>query len=94
LKTGVTVLPSGVLGLGKNDGPDTTRVEGFRVLDVEGVSTSGGADDTVADRGREIGALVGCGVGVVNGRDGAGGVNWGSGEGCAAFEAFAAASLA
>lgn len=75
MKTGVTVLLSGVLGLGKNDGPDTALLEGFRV-DVEGVSIGGGysgegADDTVADRGREEkGTLVACGVGLVNRRDG------------------------
>jgi hypothetical protein len=72
LNTGVTVLLSGVLGLGKNDGPDTTLLKG--VVDVEGVSIggecSGGADGTVADRGREeIGTLVDCEIGLVNGRD-------------------------
>jgi hypothetical protein len=99
LKTGVTVLLSGVLGLGKNDGPDTTLLEGVWVVDVEGVSIgggySGGADGTVADRGREeIGTLVDCGVELVNGRNGAGRVGWDSGNGWAALEAFAAASLA
>ena len=92
MKTEVTLLFSGVLGLGRNDGPDTTLLGGFRVVDVEGVSIGegciGGADDTVADRGREIGT---CGIGLVNGRDGAGGVGWGS---WTAVEAFAAASLA
>ena len=93
MKTGVIVLVSGVLGLGKNDGPDTTLLGGFRVVNV-GVSIAGGyiggTDDTVADRGREVGA---CGIGLVNGRDGTGrvGVGWGS---WTAFEAFAAASLA
>lgn len=77
MKTGVTALLSGVLGLGKNDGPDTTLLEGFWVVDVEGDSIgggySGGVDGTVADRGREeIGTLEDCGVGLVNGRDGAG----------------------
>jgi hypothetical protein len=99
LKTGATVLLSGVLGLGKNDGPETTLLEGFCVADVEGVSLgggySGGADDTVADRGREeIGTLVDCGVWLVNGRDGAGRAGWDSRDGWAALEAFAAASLA
>ena len=100
MKTGVIVLLSGVLDLGKNDGPDTTLLEGFRIVDVEGVSIgggySGGADDTVADRGREeIGTLVDCGVGLVNKRDGAGSVGWDSGDdGWGALEAFAAASLA
>ena len=44
LKTGVTVLLSGVLGLGKNEGPDTTLLllEGFWIVDVEGVSIGGG----------------------------------------------------
>jgi hypothetical protein len=88
LKTGVIVFVSGVLGLGKNDGPDTTLLGGFRVVNGEGYI--GGTDDTVADRGREVGA---CGVGLVEGRDGTGrvGVGWGS---WTAFEAFAAASLA
>jgi hypothetical protein len=97
LKTGVTVLLSGVLGLGKNDGPETTLLKGVWVVDVEGVSIgggySGGADGTVADRGREeMGTLVDCGIGLVNGRD-AGRVGWDSGGG-AALEALAAASLA
>jgi hypothetical protein len=97
LKTGVTVLLSGVLGLGKNEGPDTTLLEDFWVVDVEGCSIgggySGGADGTVADRGREeIGTLVDCGVELVNGRD-AGRGGWDSG-GWAALEAFAAVSLA
>ena len=98
MKTGVTVLLSGVLGLGKNDGPDTTLLK--EVVDVEGVSVgggySGGADGTVADRGREeIGTLVDCvvecGVWLINGRHA--GVGWDSG-GWAALKALAAASLA
>ena len=80
MKTGVTVLLSGVLGLGKNDGPDTTLLEGFWVVDVEGVSIgggySGGADGTVTDRDRE--EIVDCGVELINGRD-AGRVGWDSG---------------
>ena len=96
MKTGVTVLLSGVLGLGKNDWPDTTLLEGFGVVDVEGVSVgggySGGADGMVADRGREeISTLE---VGLVNGRDGVDRVGWDSGDGWAALEAFIAASLA
>ena len=79
MKTGVTVLLSGVLGLGKNDGPDTTLLEEFWVIDVEGVSIgggySGGADGTVTDRGRE--EIVDCGVELINGRD-AGRVGWDS----------------
>ena len=95
MKTGVTALLSGVLGLGKNDGPDTTLLEELWVVDVEGVSIgegySGGADGTVADRGRE--EICTLGVRLVNGRDG---VGWDSGDGWAwaALEAFAAASLA
>ena len=93
LKTGVTVLLSGVLGLGKNDGPDTTLLEGFWVVAV-GVSIgggySGGADGTVADRGREeIGTVVDCGAGLVNERN----AGCDSG-GWAALEVLAAASLA
>jgi hypothetical protein len=86
LKTGVTVLLSGVLGLGKNQGLDTTLLllEGFWIVDVEGVSIgggySGGADGRVADRGREeIGTLVYCGVKLVNGRDDGRGGCWDSG---------------
>ena len=97
MKTGVTVLLSGVLGLGKNEGPETTLLEGVWDVDVEGVSVgggySGGADITVADRGREeIGTFVACEVELVNRRD-AGRVGWDSG-GRAALEAFAAVSLA
>ena len=75
LKTGVTFFLSGVLGLGKNDGPDTTLLEGFRA----GGGYIGGADDTVADRGRKMDTLADCGTGL--GRAGAGGVGWDSGKG-------------
>ena len=97
MKTGVTVLLSGVLGLGKNDGPDTILLEGFWVVEVEGVSiggwNSGGADGTVVDRAREeMGTLVDCGVGLDNGRD-VGRAGWDS-EGWVSLEALAAASFA
>ena len=93
MKTGVTVLLSGVSGLGKNDGPDTTLLEGFWVVNVEGISIggrySGGADGTVTDRGREeIGTVADCGVGLVNEWD-----TGGDSGGWAALEALAVASL-
>ena len=61
MKTGLTAFTSGVLGLGKHDKSDATWLEGFHVLEVEGVSTIG-ADDMVADQSQDICALVGCGV--------------------------------